>query len=94
MVLLVSSASPWAKRHLSPYLQVPFSRQFLHISYFNLRTTGGDVVVSYFFSPSVFVSDFLGSYESFDYDEEVALPKLDSAKGYLCILSGSGFCLT
>ena len=35
---LVSSWSPWANRHLSPYLQVPFSLKFLHISYF-LRTT-------------------------------------------------------
>ena len=37
---LVSSFSPWANKHLSPYLQVPFSRQFLHISYFNRLTMG------------------------------------------------------
>ena len=34
----VSSWSPWANRHLSPYLHTPFSLKFLHISYF-LRTT-------------------------------------------------------
>lgn len=32
--LLVSSWSPWANKHLSPYLHCPFSLQFLHISYF------------------------------------------------------------
>lgn len=35
----VSSSAPWAKRHLSPYLQLPFSRQFLHISYLRRFTT-------------------------------------------------------
>jgi hypothetical protein len=36
--LLVSSASPCAKRHLSPYLHAPFSLKFLQLSYF-LRIT-------------------------------------------------------
>lgn len=39
VVRLVSSYSPWAKRQRSPYLQLPFSLQFLHISYFNRFTT-------------------------------------------------------
>ena len=39
----MSSLSPWANRQRSPYLHVPFSLQFLHISYFSLRmATGGD----------------------------------------------------
>ena len=41
---LVNSFDPCAKRHLSPYLQVPFSLQFLHISYLRRRTTGYDDV--------------------------------------------------
>lgn len=36
----VSSDWPWANKHLSLYLQLPFSRQFLHISYLRRRTTG------------------------------------------------------
>lgn len=36
-----SSCSPCANRHLSPYLQVPFSFQFLHISYFLLTIAAG-----------------------------------------------------
>ena len=34
---LMSSWSPWAKRQRSPYLQLPVSLKFLHISY--LRRT-------------------------------------------------------
>ena len=41
--LLVSSWSPWAKRHRSPYLQTPFSLKFLHISYFDLLMAGIEV---------------------------------------------------
>ena len=45
-LLLVNSLDPWANRHLSPYLHWPFSRQFLHISYFSRRTTGWGAAVA------------------------------------------------
>ena len=45
-LLLVSSSEPWANRHLSPYLQLPFSRQFLHISYLRRLTTGWGAAVT------------------------------------------------
>jgi hypothetical protein len=40
--LWVSSCSPCAKRHLSPYLQFPFSLKFLQISNFFLAWTEED----------------------------------------------------
>ena len=45
-LLLVSSSVPCAKRHLSPYLQLPFSLQFLHISYLRRLTTGYGAVAA------------------------------------------------
>ena len=45
-LLLVNSSVPWANRHLSPYLQLPFSRQFLHISYLRRLTTGWETVAA------------------------------------------------
>ena len=45
-LLLVSSSLPWANRHLSPYLQLPFSLQFLHISYLRRLTTGYGAVAA------------------------------------------------
>ena len=92
VTLFVNSLSPCAKRHLSPYLQLPFSFQFLHISYLSLRITGGAVVATGSFLSSESAC-FFGSADSEGNEDEVGLPKLDSPKGCLLSMSSAVFCL-
>ena len=92
----VSSSTPCAKRHLSPYLHEPFSRQFLHISYFKRRMTGLELWVEAFSEseepemlalPVVSLSFSLPSCELLpESDWEEGSPKLCSARGCLSTL--------
>lgn len=75
---LVNSLVPWAKRHFSPYLQEPFSLQFLHISYLRRRTTGWDDYDEVL-SESVPATDFYpwDSLTLFSVEEREPLPERD-----------------
>lgn len=76
--LLISSWSPCANRQRSPYLQTPFSRKFLHISYFNLTyALGACAVTALWFEFDAEADELLAlSFSSFGaccYEEELDL---------------------